>query len=63
MTAPIYGLVSDRFGRKPVLVFGLVGSAVFLTFFGASRSLVQAIIWRALCGAFNGKSGPRRWQF
>lgn len=53
-TAPLYGLVSDRFGRKPVLVFGLVGSAICTILYGMSGNLTMAIVSRALCGLFNG---------
>ena len=49
-----YGIISDRYGRKPILLAGLIGSAVFLGLFGLSRSLPWAIASRALCGFFNG---------
>jgi sugar phosphate permease len=54
LTAPLYGLMSDRLGRKPVLIFGLLGAAVFMVAFGLSRSLGAAVICRAFCGLFNG---------
>jgi MFS family permease len=53
-TAPLYGAVSDRFGRKPVLLFGLLGSAVCTILYGVSSNLTMAIVSRALCGLFNG---------
>lgn len=53
-TAPLYGAVSDRLGRKPVLLFGLIGSAVCTVLYGISGNLAMAIISRALCGFFNG---------
>ena len=37
--APIWGRVSDRVGRKPILVLGLAGSVVFYTLFGYASSL------------------------
>jgi MFS family permease len=54
-TAPIYGAVSDRIGRKPVLLFGLVGSAVCTVVFGTASNIYVAIVSRVLCGVFNGK--------
>lgn len=54
LTAPIYGLVSDKCGRKPILVFGLIGSAIFIAVFGTSHSLLMAVASRFLCGLFNG---------
>src|SRR5262249_51852295 len=32
--APLWGRLSDRIGRRPVLLVGLVGSVVFYTLFG-----------------------------
>lgn len=36
--APIWGRLSDRVGRRPVLLIGLVGSVVFYTLFGIAAS-------------------------
>src|SRR5881409_3100474 len=32
--APIWGRISDRVGRRPILLLGLAASAVFYTLFG-----------------------------
>jgi MFS transporter, DHA1 family, tetracycline resistance protein len=37
--APIWGRLSDRVGRKPILILGLAGSVVFYTLFGYASSL------------------------
>lgn len=37
--APIWGRVSDRVGRRPILIMGLVGSTVFYGMFGFATSL------------------------
>ena len=37
--APIWGRISDRVGRRPVLLIGLAGSVVFYTVFGLADSL------------------------
>ncbi|KAL2752847.1 hypothetical protein ACRALDRAFT_213193 [Sodiomyces alcalophilus JCM 7366] len=50
-TAPLYGAISDRFGRKPVLLFGLTGSAMCTILYGISGNLTMAIVSRALCNA------------
>jgi MFS family permease len=34
LAAPIWGRVSDRVGRRPILLIGLAGSVVFYTLFG-----------------------------
>jgi DHA1 family tetracycline resistance protein-like MFS transporter len=37
--APIWGRISDRIGRRPILLLGLVGSVVFYALFGYACSL------------------------
>jgi MFS family permease len=37
--APIWGRLSDRVGRRPLLLLGLVGSVVFYTLFGIASEL------------------------
>ncbi len=37
--APIWGRLSDRVGRRPILILGLVGSTVFYGMFGFATSL------------------------
>ena len=39
--SPIYGLMSDKFGRKPVLLFGMVGTIFSLTLFAFSLNYYQ----------------------
>ena len=38
--APIWGRISDRVGRKPILLIGLVGSVIFYALFGYASSLM-----------------------
>ena len=44
--APIWGSLSDRIGRRPVLMIGLFGSVVFYTLFGV------ATLYQSLTGLF-----------
>jgi MFS family permease len=37
--APIWGRVSDKVGRRPILILGLTGSTVFYALFGLATSL------------------------
>jgi MFS family permease len=37
--APIWGRISDRIGRRPILVLGLAGSVVFYTLFGIASEI------------------------
>lgn len=48
--------MSDRYGRRPILLFGLIGSTIACLFFGLSKSLIWAITSRSMCGLLNGKS-------
>ncbi|KAJ9493978.1 hypothetical protein H2202_010525 [Exophiala xenobiotica] len=56
-TGTLWGSISDRFGRKPVLIMGLFGTALSMISFGFARSLPAAIMARALGGLLNGNSG------
>lgn len=48
--APIWGRLSDRHGRKPIIIIGLVGSAVAYLVFAWSRSLTWLFASRILAG-------------
>lgn len=37
--APVWGRISDRVGRRPILLLGLCGSAVFYTLFGVASEI------------------------
>ena len=55
-----WGRAGDRFGRKPVLLFGLMGTLISSLIFGFSKSLPQAIAARCLAGVLNGNVGIMR---
>ena len=57
---PILGSLSDRLGRRPILMFGLLSNTVFFVVFGLSGSLAMAIIARFLSGAGNGNIAVTR---
>jgi MFS family permease len=50
----LWGYAADRYGRKPVLVFSLAGLSVAASFFGASRTVWQMIMFRCFAGIFAG---------
>ncbi|KAL4909861.1 hypothetical protein BDW74DRAFT_44967 [Aspergillus multicolor] len=52
-----WGRMSDRIGRKPVLVMGLIGTAISMIVFGFAPNLATAMIARALGGLLNGNIG------
>jgi MFS family permease len=49
--APIWGRVSDRFGRRPVLIVGLTGSVIFYFLFGL------ATVWKSFTLLFVARIG------
>ena len=51
------GLLSDRYGRRPILLFSCFASCVFSVCFGLSTKLWMAILFRALAGLSNGSVG------
>ena len=50
--SPFWGSVSDRIGRRPVLMVGLVGNTVFFTMFGLANTLFIALTARFMAGVF-----------
>ena len=49
-----WGKLSDKIGRKPVLLTGLAGTALSMLIFGFAPSLPVALLARALGGLLNG---------
>ncbi|KAG4252718.1 hypothetical protein FPRO03_08167 [Fusarium proliferatum] len=56
-TGVLWGRLSDKIGRKPVLLFSLLGTALSVLVFGFAPSLPVALFARALGGLLNGNIG------
>ena len=56
--APVWGGLSDRHGRKPAILIGLVGNAGALVLFGAVESLPWLFVARGLSGVFSAATLP-----
>ncbi len=54
IAAPILGRVSDRIGRRPVIMLGLLGSSVGYMIYGLAGSFLWLLISRAVHGACAG---------
>lgn len=52
-----WGRISDKFGRKPVLIGGLIGTLVSMMIFGFAKSYPVALLARAAGGLLNGNIG------
>ena len=48
--APVWGSLSDRYGRRPLLLLGLFGSAASYVVFGLARSLEVLLLSRVIAG-------------
>lgn len=58
LTSVLWGIVADNYGRKPVIMIGIISMVVFNTLFGLSTSIWMAISTRFLLGSLNGLLGP-----
>ena len=52
--APLFGKVSDRIGRKPVLVVSIIGTAVGFVILGAANTVWMLLLGRMIDGASGG---------
>jgi MFS family permease len=57
LTSIWWGSLSDRVGRKPVLLFGCFGTILSLLVVGFSNSFAMALFGRILGGLLNGNIG------
>jgi len=53
-TGVLWGKLSDRVGRKPILLGGMLGTGISILMFGFSKNLPMALVARALGGLLNG---------
>jgi MFS transporter, DHA1 family, multidrug resistance protein len=51
--APMWGRMSDRRGRKPAILIGLIGNAIALALFGAAKTLPALFTARGLSGVLS----------
>jgi DHA1 family multidrug resistance protein-like MFS transporter len=56
--SPLWGVLSDRFGQKPMMVRALVGSGVLLALNAAAQDPWQFLVIRTLSGIATGVNAP-----
>src|SRR5690348_8818410 len=57
ITAPMWGRLSDAYGRRPALLVGLGASAIAYVIFGFALSLPHALFWLFLSRLVQGAGG------
>ena len=55
---PLWGIMGDRYGRKPMVVRGLLGLTVAFVLMGFSRTVFHLLIFRFVHGIFAGFVAP-----
>ena len=55
---PIWGNLSDRVGRKPVLMVGIFGYGITMILFGLATKLWMLFVFRALSGILSSATSP-----
>ncbi len=61
--APLWGRVSDRVGRKPVVLVGLLGSSISFVVFGLATTIPLLFVARMMAGFFTAASLPTARAF
>ena len=61
--SPFWGDLSDRYGRKPLLIMGTVGNGLTMIGFGLSGNLGMLFVFRALGGILSSATLPTAMAF
>ncbi|XP_057451623.1 protein ZINC INDUCED FACILITATOR-LIKE 1-like isoform X2 [Lotus japonicus] len=58
LTSVLWGIIADRYGRKPVVISGIISVIIFSTLFGLSTNFWMAVFTRLVLGSLNGLLVP-----
>ena len=61
--APLWGRLSDRIGRKPVILIGIAGYAISFLLQGLSQNLFEFIAFRTMAGILSSATLPTAMAF
>src|SRR5512147_1303228 len=61
--SPFWGDLSDRYGRKPILLLGTLGNGLTMIGFGLSTNLWSLYLFRALGGILSSATLPTAMAF
>jgi Major Facilitator Superfamily len=53
----LWGMISDRYGRKPAITIGTLGTAVGMIIFGCAKTYTAALVGRVISGLLSGNLG------
>lgn len=63
LCSPIWGELSDRYGRKPIILIGAFGNALSMLMFGLSPNLEMMYLSRVLAGILSSATLPTAMAF
>ena len=61
--SPMWGELSDKYGRKPILLIGVLGNGITMLLLGLSTQLWMMFTARALAGVLSSATLPTAYAF